>query len=236
MPTATGTGPWSISGNPAGICSIYQPSLSLQYSAAFNLPEISTQEVLFILPLNRNSIGIQLDRYGFSAFNQITAGVIYGKMFGSELSIGMKFSYHQLGMAGYAGTGSFSVNLGLVYRVQEKISLGAYGVNLSQQQYPAVRAGIPIASRYGFGIAWRSSEQVLLEGMAEQQTEQPADFRACLSYRPALPFTIRGGLALHPLKHYAGFGFSMKSLSADLTACSDQIMGYRSQINLSYVW
>ncbi len=233
---AAATGIWSMNTNPAGITTVDRPCLSLGYSTIMGLPELATQDILFAIPVQRNRFGIAIERYGFSAFNLLNAGFVYGKQFGGKLSIAARFNLHQVNAAEYGATSTFSFDLGFRYVFKDKIALGAYMNNPTQQEYSAAEHKLSVFSGYSMGLSWPSSDQVLLVFSLEKGAGEAADFRTGLAYTPTARITFRGGLSLQPLRHYAGFQVVGKSLVMDFAISSDSQLGYHPQIAISYAW
>lgn len=232
---AIASGIWSANANPAGICNVIQPSVAFSYSTVMSLPELSSQAGIFIFPAKKNKFGLTIDRYGFSAFNELSTGFVYGKQFGNKLSVAAKFNYHQINAADYGFVSSFSFDLGLMYVFGDKVVLGAYISNPTRQQYPSNHINFPIASFYAAGLSWQTSDQVLLAGSLEKAYGHPADFKTGLAY-DLTDFSLRAGLSLKPLKHYAGFGIRRKSFTMDFAIISDVHLGYQPQISIGYAW
>lgn len=233
---ATATGIWSMNTNPAGITTVARPCLSLGYSTIMSLPELATQNILFAIPAQRNRFGIAIERYGFSAFNLLNAGFVYGKQFGDKLSIAARFNLHQTNAAEYGATSTFSFDLGFIYVFKDKITLGAYMNSPTQQQYPAAEHRPSVFSGYSGGLSWQSSDQVLLAFSLAKEAGEAVDFRTGIAYTPTAMVTFRGGLSLQPLRHYAGFQVMGKSMVMDFAVNSDAQLGYHPQIAIGYAW
>lgn len=233
---ATAAGIWSINANPAGITTVSRPCLSLGCSTPAGLPEMATQDFLFAFPAQRNRFGIGVERYGFSAFNLLNTGLVYGKQFGTRLSIATRFNFHQVSAAEYGAVSTSSFDLGFRYVLKDNVFLGAYISNPTQQEYPVREQNFRVYSAFAGGLAWQSSGQVLLAFNVAKEPEQQADFRTGIAYTPSAMFTFSGGISLKPLRHYAGFQVIRKSLAMDFAASSDPQLGYHPQIAMSYAW
>lgn len=234
--TAISTGIWSVNANPAGIVTLSRPSVCLSYSTVMNLPELACQDVLFAFPAKRNRFGIGVERYGFSDFNQLTAGVVYGKKFGDQLSLATRFNFQQVNEAEYGAVSAFTFDMGFRYVFNNNVALGACISNPIRQQYATKERNFRIFSGFSGGLSWQSSEQVLLAADLEKEAGQPADFRTGIAYGPSPVLIFRGGLSLKPLRHYAGFQVARKLAVMEFAVSSDPQFGYRPQIAMGYAW
>jgi len=233
---ATATGPWSINANPAGLGIVTRSTLALGYTSIMNLTELSTQSAILVVPLRQNRLGLSIQRYGFSAFNTLTAGFVYGKQFGNDFGLAVRLNYHQVSAEGYGSATGFTLDIGAQFLVSKEITIGGYISNPSRQKYPVELINYPIPSNYNIGLSWLPSERLLLAASLVKEHLLSTDFRLGLEYSPLHMLSLRGGISIKPLRHYAGFGFIHKTLDLAFAVTSDPYLGYRPQISAGYEW
>lgn len=224
---------WSLQQNPAGICGVTGPVLSLGYEQYFPDMGLSTRSALFVFPFSRNAVGLSFERYGFSAYQEQNTGIAYAKRFGPSLSLAAGFRYHQLSIPGYGSAGAFSVEVGFQYAVTEYFTLASHVYNPGRSSYSGA-SGTDIPVKIAFGSTLRFSDKLLLASEIRASLDYPLDAALGLEYSMIGWFALRGGLAANPFKQYGGFGIRYDHISLDGAVSFHPRLGYSPQIALSY--
>jgi len=222
---------WGVAANPASFTGISYPTVQLSHQQNFFVKELSNQSLALALPANRQVFGLNLERYGLSEFQNIQIGIVTNRQFGPKLSIGLRAKYHQLSIQNYGNTVGFSIDIGTLYQLTEEICLGFYLTNPSKEKYGAKSIDLHIPTTTHAGIAYRTSEKLLLASTVSE------DFFAIgLDYQLIKPISLRSGISLNPFTHYAGIGFSSLKFLADFTFRKHPDLGYSPQFAFGYVF
>ncbi len=224
---------WSLQSNQAGIAGLKNPTASASYRNSFLNPELSTQSAVIAYPLGRNVLGLSLQNYGFSAYNEQKMGFSYAKRFGKSVSASLNFNLHQVKIAQYGSARAYSVEAGLQYMVDEKLVFGTHISNPNRNGFnPEVGAFIPVSLE--FGASYKLSDKVLLNSGIVNTLNSTTDFRCGLEYSVINWLAFRGGLAMNPFRQFAGFGYKLQDIKIDAAASSHPDLGFSPQIALSY--
>lgn len=227
---------WSLNGNAAGISHIESPAIAINYKKYLIDNELSNQSIAFILPLKNNYLGVSLNRYGITAYNEIKVGFALAKRFGSKLSIALKGNYHQIKISNYGSTTGFSVDVGGMYDLTEQITLGLTLNNPSFQKYSSTQIETKIPSSIQVGASYKASDKILIATTISKDFNTAIDVGLGIDYKLLDLISLRAGLTAKPFKHYAGFGLNYKKFVMDMAIESDIHLGYSPQIALAYAF
>ncbi len=227
---------WSLRGNAAAITDLETTTISLNYIRHFLSQEISTQGLVAVIPIDNNFIGIGLNRYGLSNYNQNTISFAYAKKFGNRFSMAMTVNYHQLKITNYGSSNGFSVDVGFYYKIDQKLNLGAYVTNPSKQKFVNAEISAPIPTSLNIGASYLLTDKVQLATTISKLIDDPIDVRLGLEYRLIKLLSLRAGVTANPFKQFAGFGVKVRKLSIDFATAFDNNLGYSPQIALGYAF
>lgn len=223
---------WSLQANQSGITALKNPVASVSYRNSYLNPELSTQSAVLVYPLDRNIIGLSLQNYGFSAYSEQKIGFTYAKSFGT-ISAAANINLHQVKIADYGSTQTYSVEFGLQYTINDRLTLGTHIANPNRRAYDTeIDAVIPV--RLEFGASYRLSDKVLFNSGAVKELAGISDFRYGLEYAAISWLSFRGGMSVNPFRQFAGFGYQLNDLNVDAAASSHPTLGFSPQIALSY--
>ena len=227
---------WSIEANIAGITNLSSPTIALNYINYHFNNEISTQALVFILPLNKNYLGLSIQRYGITEYNEIKAGFAFAKKFGTNLSIAIKGNYHQIKINNYGTTTGFSADVGVMYNLNKQLTFGLYINNPAHQKYTTNTVKNNIPSTISMGASYHASNKILIAASINKQFDNKFDVGFGIDYKLLEIISLRGGLTMKPFKQYVGIGLNHKKFNVDLAIENDPNLGYSPQIALAYAF
>lgn len=227
---------WALRGNAAAITELETTAISINYIRHFLSQEISTQGLVAVIPIDNNFIGIAVNRYGLSSYNQNSISFAYAKKFGNQLSMAMTVNYHQLKITNYGSSNGFSVDVGFYYKIDQKLGLGAYVTNPSKQKFVNSEISAPIPTSLNVGASYLLSDKVLIATTISKPIDNPVDVRLGLEYQLIKLLSLRAGVNANPFKQFAGFGVEIRKLSIDFATAFDNNLGYSPQLALGYAF
>lgn len=227
---------WSINSNPAGITDVKRTNLALSYRKTLFDTDISSQGLALIVPFDRNFVGLSVQRYGISEYNEINAGMAFAKTFGKNLSIGIKLNYHQINIRNYGSTNGFSADVGISYNYHETLSFAVAANNPTFQNYITDHLATKIPTIFSAGASYIASPKVLVAAYVKKEMQQPFDVGIGIDYQLIEILSLRAGITAKAFKQYAGFGLNYKSFKLDVAAESDPNLGYTPQIAMAYAF
>ena len=224
---------WSMQQNQAGLASVKNITLSIAIEKPFAEYDISTQSLIFVVPIKNNVFGFSFQRYGVSSYSEQRTAFCYAKNFGDKLYAALDFNYHSLKIENHGSTQTYSVEAGLMYRHNKNLILGAHIANPGQSIYNnEIYINIPF--RIQLGASYIFSEKILFCSTLEKNFKGEDDGRFGIEYQIIDLFALRGGISANSFKQYAGFGIDYQKLKLDFATSSHPVLGYSPQIALSY--
>lgn len=227
---------WSTDANPSGITNTTSPTIAINYKKYLFESELSSQAASFILPLQKNSIGLSFERYGIAEFNELKAGLAIAKKFGSKLSISIKGNYHQIKITNYGATTGLSIDVGAMYQYNDHLTFGIYTNNPSLQKYNTKAISNHIPTIIHIGAAYQASDKLLIATTASKDLDKAIDVGLGVDYKLIEMLRLRGGLTAKPFKQYAGFGINYRKFMIDFAVENDPYLDYVPQIALAYAF
>ncbi|MBC7615198.1 MAG: hypothetical protein H7202_03955 [Pedobacter sp.] len=222
---------WGVAANPAAIGNVPHPTLQITHQEHFFTKAVSNQALALAFPINRQIIGLNLQRYGISEFQNIKAGLVITRQFGKKLAIGLRANYHQLKISNYGTTTGISIDVGTIYQFTDDLCFGFYINNPSKETYRNKSLYITIPTAIYLGIAYRTSNKLLVAS-----TMSTDALAIGVDYQFIKSFSLRGGLSLNPFTHYFGMGFSKSTFLTDFSFTKYPSFGYSPQLTIGYVF
>ena len=227
---------WSLTSNVAGITGTNKATIAIGYTKYLYDGNLNNQNLTAVLPINNYYTGITIQRYGITEYNEITAGAGLAKKFGDNLSIGIKANYHQLKILNYGIATTFSVDVGVIYQIDNQLSIGLYVNNPSKENYNHSNTPTQLPSNIHIGGAYQASDKILIVAAINKDFIKKIDVGFGLDYQLLNSISLRGGINIKPFKQYGGIGINHKKFSLDFAIESDQSLGYSPQIAIAYAF
>lgn len=222
---------WGVATNPASITNIQFPSIQLNHQEHIFAKSVDNQALAFVVPVNRQSFGLNLQRYGIPEYHYIQAGIIFTRQFGSKLAIGLRANYHQLKINNYGATTGISLDIGTIYELSNELCFGFYINNPSHENYNTKAIYITIPTTAYIGIAYRTSDKLLIATTMSRE-----DVSTGIDYQVIKAFSLRAGISLNPFTHYFGIGLNTSKIVTDFTFTKHPNFGYSPQLTIGYVF
>jgi len=229
------SGFWNILNNQAGMATLKNPTAGISYESKFNISQLSNKTIAFAYPTNAGVLGVDINHFGYSKYNEIKAGLTYARAFGKYIRIGLQLDYLQTTIGdGYGSKSNVTFELGVQSDINKEITLGAFVFNpirVKLSDYADER--IPAILR--FGVAWHFSESFLATAEAEKSSFYPnIIIRGGLEYNLKKKFIFRTGFSSGEEIFAFGFGLYVKGLRFDISAIMHQTLGFSPQASLTY--
>jgi hypothetical protein len=231
------TGFWNILNNPAGLATLENPTAGISYESKFNLQQLSNKTAAFAYPTGAGVLGVDFNYFGYRQYNEIKAGLVYARAFGSYLRMGLQLDYLQTTLGdGYGSKRNVTFELGIQSDITKEITLGAYLYNpirVKLSDYADER----IPAIFRFGMTWHFSKSFLATTEAEKSSFYPrVIIRGGLEYNLKKKFYMRTGFSSGEEVFAFGFGIYLKGLNVDIAAIMHQTLGFSPQASLTYTF
>lgn len=196
----------------------------------FSVAGLSDKGMAAQIPLGSGTAGVVFRSFGNARYAESKAGLGYGMRLSEKFGAGVQANYVNYSIAeGYGSRFNVTVDAGLYYRMNQRISFGAHLSNPSRAQLSDFNnERIPTLLRIGCG--WKISDQVQVAGEAWQWAGSNAQFRVGINYDPVPRLAIRAGATTGPSSMNFGFGYKAKGITFDAAASWHQVLGFSPQL------
>lgn len=225
---------WAIVNNQAGLSDLKQPVAGICYSNKFQLKETSTQTALFVLPTRTGNFGLSYNRFGYNLYSENKIGLAYARNLGKYISTGLQFDYLYYHQAeNYGNRGAFLLELGLVARPTNHLTLGVHVYNPTRTKL-ADYNDERVPTRMRFGLGYQFSDMVTLTIETEKDLLYQARFKCGLEYQMVKNLFLRTGFNTEPNQFSVGAGYIFHHLTADLAFMTHPSLPLSTQASLTY--
>jgi hypothetical protein len=225
---------WSVGNNQAGAAWLREGSTGLCFKNQFMQKELMSAVFGIVVPAGSGTFGMIVNRTGSDLFNEMKAGICYGRKFGRHFAAGVQLDYFRI----HAGTDYGNKNLlscefGLMYHADRSLCLGVQVLNpvpVSITSNP--RELLPVC--FITGLSYSLTDDITTGLEVEKDLVHPPCFRAGIDYRMAPQFHAMAGISAEPVLF--SFGFSIEFGNLTVTAASEyhQVLGFSPSCSLVY--
>ena len=213
FPSVTGSDFRDCFVNQAALAFVERHTVGIEYFSRFGMPELSIKSLFYTAPVGRGAFGFRYSGYGFSELMYHHFAVAGGMSVSENLALGVEASVNAaLSPAEDAARLSASAQIGLIYRINDKTSLGVHMAN----PVPHRLREHPSASALRIGLGSSVSNRARVSAMLEKSSNRPLSAAAGLGYDIGQSATIRAGyesgtgsLGFTVIFRFAGFNCSI---------------------------
>jgi len=223
---------FSAHNNPAGMAFVKELGFGIFASRPFFVKGINNFNLSSVIPVQKiGAFGVDLNYFGFSAYNETRAGFSYARKFGEQVSAGLKFDYLRIGLADNSAKNLFAFGVGLQYQPFKVFRIAANVYNPISMD---VDTKEKLATTFTLGIAYIPSEKLIISIDAEKELDELFRIKAGIEYRPLKPLYLRIGAATNPTLLTFGLGTEFKNFKLDASASWHMQLGISPQLSLIY--
>ncbi|MCB0704557.1 MAG: hypothetical protein KDC34_04580 [Saprospiraceae bacterium] len=217
---------------PAALTGVDRWAIALSGTQYFWLPEVRTGNLQYVLPTRAGNFGLQVQYYGFEAYNETSLGLAYARKLTEKFSLGGRFIYLNTRVPETGSGGLVTFDLGMIYKLNADWQLGMSLYN------PALQEKLPgeyLPTTLRLGAAHRLGKQATLAAELEKTLAYQLRGRVGLEYLPVEQVRIVAGVQSNPATFSLGLGWqSTSGLSIDLVQEYHLILGVSPGISISY--
>lgn len=226
---------FSAGNNQAGTAYIEKPSVGIFYANSFALKGLNNFSLVAAIPIKKaGTFGLDIDYFGYSAYNEKKIGLSYSMKLMEELSIGVQLDYINSKFGGgYGSKNFFTFEFGLLAKPFKELTIGAHVYNpLPLKVDDATGEKLPTVLK--LGLTYNIKDVVWITSEAEKDIRDAFVFRAGIDYKPVDFLNIRAGISTTPLMGTFGLGFNFSGLQLDIASAYHPQLGFSPQAGLSY--
>jgi len=223
----------ALFGNQAGLVHLKSSSVSINTERRFNIGELASHSAGFAIPTSAGTFGLVVNYFGFSEFNEQKVGLAYARKLGKRISFGAQFDYIGTRINEFGNTNTYTVELGILASISNKIDLGAHFFNPI-----GVDRGIedePLENVLSFGLNYRPSPKLSLMADVEAELDFAPRYKIGIDYSFSDVFHLRVGAHTEPTTLSLGVGLQLgESFKIDLATSYQTILGITPGLGLRY--
>ncbi|MBU8892818.1 MAG: hypothetical protein KOO66_08560, partial [Bacteroidales bacterium] len=194
---------WSIYHNQAGLGYLKNMTVAAFHQSGY-IKEQNLQGIAFALPTKTGTIGASYSYYGFSEYNEMQAGLAFGRSFSKYFSVGLQLNYLHTQIAGnYGSASSVNFEIGILSQPIENLFIGAHVYNPSRSKL----GDEEIPTIFNLGVSYLFSDKVLFAVGTEKDLNQDAIFKAGFDYKLIDFVSLQAGISTNPAQYSFGVGF-----------------------------
>jgi hypothetical protein len=220
--------------NQAGLAFVNSASFSAYGERRFMAEGLNSYLFAAALPFDKiGTFGLAINYFGFSDYNEQKIGLSYARKLAKNFSMGVQLDYLGTRIPNYGVAHSVTVELGILAKLNEKVSLGAHVYNpVNAKIGPDDR----LPTLFSLGLSYEPSKKVLLSAQLDKDIyNHPFVGRFGLEYRPINAFYLRAGVSAAALAQASfGIGVNLQQLRIDFATSYHQVLGFTPAFSLSY--
>ncbi len=221
---------WSIYHNQAGLAYLENISVGVFHQSGY-IKEQNMQGISFALPTKTGTIAASYSYYGFSQYNEMQAGLAFGRAFSKYFAVGIQLNYLNTHITGNYGTAnSINFEVGILSRPIENLFIGVHVYNPSRSKMGDEK----IPTIFNLGVSYLFSEKVLFGVGTEKDLNHDPIFKAGIDYKIIDYVSLQAGISTNPTRYSFGIGFHYIKINAHIGFLNHQTLGYTPSFTLSY--
>ncbi|MDZ7740453.1 MAG: hypothetical protein U5Q03_01495 [Bacteroidota bacterium] len=228
------SGFWSLQNNQAGLGFTERSALVCTYENRFLLKEIANKFVGLVFSTRSGTFGLSYQQYGYRLYSESIAGLSFGKKLAENFAAGIRIDYLSCRFAeDYGSKGWISFQIGMLYQLNEKLSLGTHLAHPLQQK----TASVPderLPSVLSFGLSYSFSKDLVFTIDTRKNSLHPLSFRSGMEYEIREKLFSRIGFSSNPARIAFGCGIGWGRMQLDIASTYQQLLGFSPAISLLY--
>lgn len=222
--------------NPGALGFLENKGAQASLARLYDLDELSQMEFCLAWPYHRFGLGAAWHLFGEKDYyqeNQFALALSYRTT--DFLSLGLNAKFMQVSFSpGYKSLSALSVDVGSLWKVNNKIQLGLVARNLNQPELLEDSDDIPANFCLGLAVFPFKEVTLLLDLTYEDRYKEQLHLGQEINLVKNLP--LRFGIQTSPARYSFGTGFNFKRLIVDYAYANHSVLGDTHKISFSYSW
>lgn len=225
---------WSSFHNQAGLASLESLTFGIHHENRFGVPEFGLQAFGVALPTKPGTLSFNIYYFGFSKYNEIKAGLSFGRYLSEILAVGIQLNYLHTHISNlYGNTSTLTVEGGFIAEPLPGLFIGAHIYNPTRAKIKTFYDQ-PVPTILRFGLGYNYGDRAVINIETEKDLDRKVILKAGTQITVIDNFVIRAGIAGSPVQSSFGLGYAFKNLKADLAFSNHQILGLTPHFSLTY--
>lgn len=226
------TGLSSLGNNPAGLAELENWGASAQAEQRFLLSELQLLSAAGAIPTASGNFGLQVNYFGFEAYNEQKIGITYARKLFDQLYLGAQLGAFNTRIPEYGSRALITFDLGLLAPLSRELTFGLHLLNPVRME---IIDGEFLPTVLRFGLDYQPADKIHLLAEIEKDIQQTVRVHTGLEYQIVDPLFLRLGVATEPVSMSFGLGYALSNgLSIDVAASYHQILGFTPAFGMIY--
>ncbi|WP_026474568.1 hypothetical protein [Alkaliflexus imshenetskii] len=225
---------WSFFTNPAGAAKMVVPVAGIGYQNDYLLNELSSRSALFVVPTSLCVGATGFSHYGFRHFSIQNYSLMAARELAPWLNMGMRFNYHLRQQTGSKNFGLLTIDTGIQFFPDEKVSIGFFVSNPGQVKWDLDEIVEYHPTFVSSAIQYQPVPALKFELGVAKEMELPAAISFFMEGPLHPQFLMRGGAATSPLRLGIGAGVIWQSLMFDIGLNHHSTLGLSSSFGILF--
>jgi hypothetical protein len=221
---------WALWRNPAGLTSVENPVISSGVRKMQNIPA-STRSVVFATSVRSVSFGAGMSAFGDDIYNEQAASIAFANTIGM-VSLGVRADVIQLRIDRSGTKRAVGITVGSIAKITPRLSIGICARNINLPEWVS---GQPLPVVLNAGLLFRPSDNFLLIGEVEKNTDFDPTLKGAMEYSFRKKIFARTGFNLFPNAAFGGLGLRTWRLAFDYTLRFGYLPGYTQQLSIGVI-
>jgi hypothetical protein len=231
---ALAQGPEGVFFNPAGVAQSDKPALCLFIVRPFGLRELSRETVSSMYKTRFGGISVNFQTFGNSQYRENCFSIGWGNRWQNRLFYGLLVKLASLQIDRYGSSSTLMSDIGLLYKMNDRISWGVSMTNLNQGRIGHLNDPLPQVTRVG--LCYFPVQGLLFSVELDKDIRFPAELRGGIEICPLPALLLRCGLNRNPSSISFGIGFAWSLFSFDYAFTVHPVLGATHQGSISIDW
>jgi hypothetical protein len=224
---------FSFTGNQASLCNLKVTQAGVYTENRFSLQELKFLSGSVAIPIHNGGLGLALNRFGSANYNEMQAGLAYGKKLSDKVDVGIQFNYNTVTVSGYNNAAAISIEIGTIFHFTERLHGGIHLYNPSGSKY-GKNASQKIPAVYKLGFGYEGGKHFLVSMEIAKEEGQPVNVNAGVHYAFHKQFFMRFGIATGTSNSFAGVGLKWNVCRMDISVSHHPQLGFTPGLSLLF--
>jgi hypothetical protein len=227
---------FSFTTNQGALARLEKTAMAVYGERKYLLRELNYYTAVIGLPAGPGNFGWKAAYAGFSDYNESQLGLAYARSLGKKLDAGLQFNYNHIRIAsGYGSAAAFTVELGVLLHISEKLHTGIHIDNPAGGKF-GKNGEERFGSVYSFGMGYEASEKFFVSAEISKEEDRPVNVNAGMQYRFIPLLLVKGGIATATSSGWLGAGFTKGNLHVEIITQYHPQLGITPGLMLQFEW
>ena len=204
---------FAVEEHPAALAQTTALTAGVYAERRFMLKATSLYAAAIALPTGPGAFSVNMQRFGFTDYQEQKLGFGYGRHLGKLVDIGLQADYFSKSIPGYGQAGLTTFNGGVLVHISPHVHAGADVFNPVRRKLDKLgEEKMPAAYTVGAGY---ESTQFYIGAAVVSQSDQHLLTKVSCEYLPVKQLALQAGIATNPQYNFAGVSLRWPHLRID---------------------